>query len=164
MIHYDNPTLQITPEKLNDRNFLRWSQAVQLFLAARGKMGYFRGTIKKPKILDPSIGLQEAENSYVISWLINSIQLEVNKHFLLFSIAEEVWDAESWTYLKKGNIACIIELRQQFTLQVERSHCNCRLQQYGGFMAEIGSTATFTDESTRGCNNAGRDVGTRLNL
>ena len=44
----DNATLQITQHKLNGKNFLQWSQSVQMVILGRGKMGYINGEIKKP--------------------------------------------------------------------------------------------------------------------
>ena len=57
----DNPTLQITTQKLNDHNFLEWSQSAKLFLLSWGKMGYLRGTITKPETSDRNFELWEAE-------------------------------------------------------------------------------------------------------
>ena len=48
----DNPTLQITTEKLNGYNFLEWSLSIMLFLKSRHKMGYLRGTIKEAESLE----------------------------------------------------------------------------------------------------------------
>ena len=48
--NHDNPSLQITIEKLNGYNFLEWSLFVKLFLKSQHKMGYVGGTVKEPKI------------------------------------------------------------------------------------------------------------------
>ena len=49
----DNPTLQITTEKLNGKNFLEWFHSAKLFLRSKKKMGYILGKIKAPKTIDP---------------------------------------------------------------------------------------------------------------
>ena len=109
--HFDNLTLQITTEKLNGHNCLEWSQLAKLFLKSRGKMGYLCGTIEVPKLSDPSFESWDAENSIIMSWLLNSMQLEIGKPFLSLSLAKEVWDAVSQTYSKKGDSGWIYELK-----------------------------------------------------
>lgn len=44
----ENPSLQITTHKLNDLNYLQWSQSVKMFVIGRGKMGYLIGTVVAP--------------------------------------------------------------------------------------------------------------------
>lgn len=62
--HHDNPTLQITTQKLNYNNFLEWSQAAKLFLCSQGKMGNLCKTVKEPKTLDHNFEKWEAKNSW----------------------------------------------------------------------------------------------------
>ena len=81
--HFDNPTLQTTTEKVNGHNYLEQFQSAKIFLKSRGKMGFSCGTIKEPKQSDSSFESWDAENSMIMSWLLNSMQSEIGKHFCL---------------------------------------------------------------------------------
>ena len=74
-------------------------------------MGFSCGTIEEPKQSDSSFESWDAENSMIMSWLLNSMQLEIGKPFLSLSLAKEVWDAVSQTYSKKGDVTQIYELK-----------------------------------------------------
>ena len=54
-------------------------------------MGCLHGTIEVPKQFDPSLESWDAENSMILSWLLNSMQPEIGKRFLFLSLAKEVW-------------------------------------------------------------------------
>lgn len=52
------------------------------------------GTIKEPDPSDPKFDSWDAKNSMIMSWLLNSIQLEILKtYFFSLSTTKEVWDA-----------------------------------------------------------------------
>lgn len=92
------------------------------------------------------------------------MQLEINKPFLFLSTAKEVWDAGSRIYSKNGNVSHMFELKTIIHHTKHRDLVVATYYNTGSFMAGIGFASTFTDESTRGCGDAGRDVGMRLSL
>ena len=47
-----------------------------------------RGTIKEPKKFDLSYESWEAETSMIMSWLLNSMLLEIGKPILYLSVAK----------------------------------------------------------------------------
>lgn len=106
-----NPTLQVTTVKLNGKNYLPWSQSFKLFVKGEGLMGYLLGTTKEPKVGDTLHPQWELENSTVMSWLLNSMELELSNGYLFMDTAKEIWDAVSQTYSHKGNMAQIYELK-----------------------------------------------------
>ncbi|KAK6934023.1 Retrotransposon Copia-like, N-terminal [Dillenia turbinata] len=59
----DNPSLQISPVKLDSTNYLSWSRSCLLFIQARGLKGYVTGEKPKPAITDSTYNQWEAENS-----------------------------------------------------------------------------------------------------
>ncbi|KAK0597293.1 hypothetical protein LWI29_023779 [Acer saccharum] len=72
---FDSPTLQITNEKLiGEKCYNSWPQSAKLFLESRRKMKYVLGTAEEPKEIDPEFEVWDAENSVVISWLLNSMK------------------------------------------------------------------------------------------
>ena len=74
-------------------------------------MKYLHGTIKEPKKFDLSYESWEAETSMIMSWLLNSMLLEIGKPILYLSVAKEIWDVVLQTYSKKGNVTQIYELK-----------------------------------------------------
>ena len=47
-------SIQITTIRLNENNFLRWSQYVRMYNKGRGKIGYLIGDTKEPTKMDLS--------------------------------------------------------------------------------------------------------------
>ena len=89
----DNPSsLQITSFKLSGRNFLAWSQSVQLVIRGKGKFGYLDGSISQSKPTDPSFPAWDINNSMVMSWILNSMDNFIAKIYLLYPIAKAIWD------------------------------------------------------------------------
>ena len=78
----ENPSLQITLNKLNGRNFLQWSQSVTLFLCGKGRLEYNTGETKAPDVLDPGYLQWDVENSMVQTWLINSMDVDIGRTYL----------------------------------------------------------------------------------
>ena len=63
----ENPTLQITTQKLDGLNYLTWSQSALMFIRSKGKMGYLNGKITEPMETNPTYDRWEAENSTFMS-------------------------------------------------------------------------------------------------
>lgn len=54
---------------------------------------------------DPKFKTWKSENNLVMSWLINSMTLEMGENFLLYHSVKEIWDATKNTYLSRDNSA-----------------------------------------------------------
>lgn len=93
----DNPSLQISPIKLDGQNYLAWSRSCLLFIKARGLYDYITGRKKRPAEEDPLLGQWESENSLVMSWLINSMQPAIARGYLFLDSAYKIWSAASQT-------------------------------------------------------------------
>ena len=76
-----DPNLKITTVPFNGQNYLKWSQAVELYLKARGKMGHLNGRVMAPSTTDLGYDKWEIENSVLMSWIINSIVPEIGESF-----------------------------------------------------------------------------------
>lgn len=59
-------SIQITNIRLNGDNFLRWSQAVRMYIRGHGKIGYLTGEIKALASTDLVYALWDAENSIMV--------------------------------------------------------------------------------------------------
>ncbi|KAG6521029.1 hypothetical protein ZIOFF_018095 [Zingiber officinale] len=104
-----HPT-QITTIKLNGDNFLRWSQSVKMYIRGRGMMGYLTGEKKTPSEKDPMYATWDAENSMVMTWLVNSMEEEIGANYMCFPTAYELWENINQMYSDLGNQSQIFEL------------------------------------------------------
>ena len=109
----DNLTLQITTHKLYGKNFLQWSQSVQLVIRGEGKMGYLDGTITQPKSDDPPFSNWDAQNSMVTAWLIHSMEDRIGDTNLFYSTAKGIWDAINLAYSDLENSSQMLKLRNR---------------------------------------------------
>ncbi|XP_024024880.1 uncharacterized protein LOC112092581 [Morus notabilis] len=95
--------LPITSHKLNGHNYLQWSQSVLMFVRGKGNDDHLTGLSTSPGEKDPKYRSWRAEDSMVMSWLINSMINDIGENFLLYSTAKEIWDATKDTYSSKEN-------------------------------------------------------------
>ena len=100
---FENIVLLITSHKLNGQNFLQWSQFVRMFFCGRGNEDYLTGKIPIPKKDDPCYKKWKAENHQIMSWLINSMNVDIGENFLLYETAHEIWEVVRETYSSSEN-------------------------------------------------------------
>ena len=105
-----DPNLKITTVPFNGQNYLKWSQAVELYVKARGKMGHLDGRVKAPSTTDPEYDKWEIENFVLMSWLINSMVPEIGESFYRLKTAKAIWDTVASTFSRRGNYAQEFEL------------------------------------------------------
>ena len=79
----DGATLIIPRHKLNGQNYLQWSHVVIMFICGRGKDDYLTGVVPRPMKEDPKFKRWKAKNNIVMSWLINSMNNDIRKNFIL---------------------------------------------------------------------------------
>ncbi|KAJ7968090.1 Retrovirus-related Pol polyprotein from transposon TNT 1-94 [Quillaja saponaria] len=102
-----------SPMKFDGNNFLAWSRSCLLFIQARGLYGYVIGSKSKPADGDPLLESWISENSLVMSWLINSMQPQISRGYLLLDSADMMWTALCQTYSQVGNDIQVFELRKK---------------------------------------------------
>ena len=126
----DNSPLVITNHKLDGKNFLQWSQSVLMVIRGRGKLGYLTGDIPRPDVNDKQYDTWELNNSIVMAWLINSMEINISRTYLLFKTAKAIWEAVNETYSDLGNASQVFEIKmklkdiRQGTTEVTRYY-NC---------------------------------------
>ncbi|RVW34145.1 hypothetical protein CK203_092836 [Vitis vinifera] len=76
----DSSPILITGHKLNDHNYLQWSQSVLLFICGKGKDEYLTGEAAMPETTEPGFRKWKIENSMIMSWLINSMNNDIALH------------------------------------------------------------------------------------
>ncbi|XP_075515435.1 uncharacterized protein LOC142550082 [Primulina tabacum] len=104
-------SIQITVHRLNGQNFLEWSQSVKLAVDGRGKLGYLTGETARPAETEPTFKTWRSENSLVMAWLLNSMELSIAKPHMFMKTAKEVWDSVRETYSDSENSSKIFELK-----------------------------------------------------
>ena len=79
----------------------------------KGKLSHLTSEVKKPTANDPTLKIWQSENSMVIAWLINSMELTIRKPYLFLPTAKEAWDVVWDTYSDLENIPQIFELKMK---------------------------------------------------
>ena len=67
--------------RLNEKNYLKWSQFVRTYLKGKGKLSHLLGT--GPKKGDPKFEAWDEADSMIMSWLWNSMNPEISDTFML---------------------------------------------------------------------------------
>ena len=73
-------------------------------------MGYLTGDKKAPSKDDPTYVIQDAENSMVMTWLVNSMEEGIGANYMCYPTAQELWENLNQMYYDLGNQSQIFEL------------------------------------------------------
>ena len=103
--------MPITGHKLNGKNYLQWSQSVLMFISGKGKDDYLTSTDNPPSKSDPKYKQWKSENHMVMSWLINTMNLEIGQNFMFYSTAKEIWDSVKETYSDQENTSELFKIK-----------------------------------------------------
>ena len=76
---------------LEGDNYSTWSRAMRISLSAKNKIGFVTVSIKPPSSTDDSFPLWQRCNDMVISWLLNSIHLNIASSVIYVETATEIW-------------------------------------------------------------------------
>ncbi|KAL5756172.1 hypothetical protein ACOSQ2_020918 [Xanthoceras sorbifolium] len=74
-----------------------------MYIRGRGKIGYLTGEKKEPKPEDPAYSTWDAENSMVMTWLVNSMTEDISGNYMCYSTTKELWDNVNQMYSDLGN-------------------------------------------------------------
>lgn len=88
----NNPGTVLVTELLSTKNYTTWSRAMQRAFRAKNKLGFITGTITRPT--DPTDSLLaswERCNDMVVSWIQNSINLQLRSSVAFVNDAAEIW-------------------------------------------------------------------------
>ncbi|CAN1146522.1 hypothetical protein LINPERHAP1_LOCUS1372 [Linum perenne] len=88
-----------------------------MYIRGRSKMGYLTGATTKPEETATNFATWDAENSMVMTWLVNSMNEEIGANYLGYSTAKELWDDVQNLYSVAGNQSQIYELKYYSTLK-----------------------------------------------
>ena len=60
--------------------------------------------------MDPAYATWDAENSMVMTWLVNSMEEDISSNYMCYSTAQELWENVNQMYSDLGNQSRISEL------------------------------------------------------
>ncbi|KAG6532293.1 hypothetical protein ZIOFF_006133 [Zingiber officinale] len=106
-------SLQITLHKVNGKNYLEWSQTMQLAIERKGKLGYLNGEIKSPTTKDPRFDQWRSQNSIVIM---------IGKSFIFLPTAQDVREVVRETYSDLDNYSQLFELNARLWKMEQGDH------------------------------------------
>ncbi|CAL1381860.1 unnamed protein product [Linum trigynum] len=73
----DNSSLSVISFKLNDDNYLLWSESMEVALRTKNKLGFVLGSIQVPDITNPSYGTWDRVNGTVVCWIRNFVAEDI---------------------------------------------------------------------------------------
>ena len=88
----ENPgNILVAQPLLGMKNYQSWSRAIVLTLTAKKKIGFVNGKISMPEIDSPLYEDWESCNTMVLSWLINSMHVDVSSNIMYCETTREMW-------------------------------------------------------------------------
>ncbi|RDX72057.1 hypothetical protein CR513_48513, partial [Mucuna pruriens] len=86
---------------LNDCNYLQWAQYIHTTLKGRKKLSHIEGN--GPPRDDPKFEAWDDEDSLIMTWLWNSMTLEISRNYMFYSSIREIWKNLIETYSMKND-------------------------------------------------------------
>ncbi|XP_059663889.1 uncharacterized protein LOC132309614 [Cornus florida] len=86
-----------------------------MFIGGKGKIGYITDSEKEPAESEKAYPQWFADNTMVMSWLVNSMQLNIAVSYMFMKTAKQIWDSVQRTYSQRQNNARIFQLGQDIT-------------------------------------------------
>ncbi|XP_075636645.1 uncharacterized protein LOC142608871 [Castanea sativa] len=88
----ENPgNIFVTQPLLGMRNYHSWSRAMVLALTTKKKIGFINGKLPMPDVDSPLYEDWQSCNTMVLSWLINSMHVDVSSSIMYCETAKEMW-------------------------------------------------------------------------
>ncbi|XP_074344461.1 uncharacterized protein LOC141683627 [Apium graveolens] len=81
-----------------------------MYIRGRGKIGYLTGDKKEPDAKDATYSTWDAENSMVMTWLVNSMEDDISSNHMCYHTAKELWDNVNQMYSDLENQSQVYEL------------------------------------------------------
>ncbi|KAG6510170.1 hypothetical protein ZIOFF_028179 [Zingiber officinale] len=69
-----------------------------MYIRGQGKIGYITGDKKAPALNNPLHAIWDAENSMVMTWLVNSMEEDISTNYMCYPTTKELWDNVSQMY------------------------------------------------------------------
>ena len=100
-----------TLEKLNGKNYFLWVQSFETFLTAYRKLRHL--TQSPPDAKDNTYEDWFADDSVIVSWLVNSMKPTVAWGVMILRLVKKIWDTLKQMYGYEKNISRVFEVYEQ---------------------------------------------------
>ncbi|KAL0404363.1 UNVERIFIED_CONTAM: hypothetical protein Sradi_2077100 [Sesamum radiatum] len=87
----ENPGAVLVSNSLTGSNFLSWSRSIKFALRAKMKLGFIDGENPKPAENSEEYEQWVRADSFVISWILNTISKDIVESFLYIDTARDLW-------------------------------------------------------------------------
>ncbi|XP_040986212.1 uncharacterized protein LOC121234337 [Juglans microcarpa x Juglans regia] len=99
----DSIAFVLVTDLLTTDNYATWSQAMRRALRAKNKLGFISGNISKPTNEDdPLFDLWERCNDMVVSWIQNSLSMDIRSSIAFVDNAQAVWTKLKDRFIKQN--------------------------------------------------------------
>ncbi|KAI4350951.1 hypothetical protein L6164_005353 [Bauhinia variegata] len=95
--------------RLDGRNYLQWARLVTLALKGKQKLHHL--TEDPPNSLDEKYSAWDIEGTIIMTWLLNSMQLDISQNFMFLETSKQIWEMVKKTYSKAQDVAVVYELK-----------------------------------------------------
>ena len=100
---------------------MEWSHSTKISLTRKKKFKYVNGTLLLPVATNPTYEVWGIENSFMMSWLLQSIQPEISRNYLIFFTKCDIWMVVNRTYSKVGFTSQIFQIKRQIQKTKQRA-------------------------------------------
>lgn len=108
----DNPGAVITSVLLNGENYNEWSSEMLNALQAKRKLGFIKGTLKKPDAESADLENWLTVNSMLVGWIRASIEPKVRSTVTYITDAHQLWEDLKQRF-SVGNTVRVHQLKAQ---------------------------------------------------
>ncbi|RDX64657.1 hypothetical protein CR513_56768, partial [Mucuna pruriens] len=107
-----NELPNLVSSRLNDRNYLQWTQYIRTTLKGYKKLSHIEGN--DPPRDDPKFEAWDDEDYLIMTWLWNSMTLEISQNYMFYSSICEIWENLIETYSMKKDSTARYDIKSKF--------------------------------------------------
>ena len=85
-----------------------------MFIWLKEKDDYLIDILAAPEVTDPKYKKWMAENNMSLSWLVNSMTMDIGENFLSFTTVKEIWDVVKETFSDTKITSKVVEIEVIF--------------------------------------------------
>ena len=118
-----------------------------MFIHGKDKDDYLTSLVMAPSTTDLKYKIWKAENSMVMSWLINSMTNKIVVDFMYYEISKEIQDAKRESYSNNENISQLFEVKDMIHNLQQRDLSVTNISNFESFWQQL----DFFNDSKVGC-------------
>lgn len=107
-----NPALVLISPLLSGNNYHSWSRCMTMALRFKNKLHFINGGLPRPLDEDPNSVAWDRRNTMIMSWINNSVELEIAQNILWMNNAAEMWK-ELKDRFYQGDVFIISDIQEE---------------------------------------------------